>query len=466
MDIDVYLVAKTARAFTKKGGNRVAKKSDVTATEQICSILLRGMQEQLEDQLDINESNPYDELIAEYLDTDRSGLSLECKSYPSYKKNLMVLAINSIIKERYNGGGFSFGISEFEETQTPPKYITVKSSPVKEEKCLLNGFQQLESKDGVKFVIEVDCMNKMPYFNVITTKEDSDFSKVFINEIDSFMTNRNVYKGQIVEVNVDGTLDFMKINNRTWDDVIIPDDIKNEIISNAIWPIEKSDIFRKNGLPTKRGIMLEGKPGVGKTMAISVISNQMIGKATTIWIPARSVNQADDIAQIYTAARELSPSILLFEDIDLIATDRGVAGNYSPILGELLGQLDGLENNDCIITIATTNYPESIEKALRDRPSRFDRRIQFDLPNEEARKKMLDIFISKVNLDEDVDLDEIAKRSEGFTGAYMRELVSTAVIESIRENIEASDITVSRKHLLAAINKFRGDSGRKFGFNI
>jgi ATP-dependent 26S proteasome regulatory subunit len=448
----------------KKGGSKMAKeKKKDSSMEELCSALLQGVQNIIEEQMEDDDVSPYDELVANYLDTDRDGLSIESKSFPPYKKNLMLIAIANIIKENYGGGGQAFAISEFEEVQNPPRYTTIKSSPTNEDKCLWFGYQQLENSEGRKLIIEVDCSNKSPFYNIITTKDDVDLATKLMAEVDDFIVNRNVYMGQVIEVDSDGTLDFMKMVKKTWDDVIIPDDIRDELIYNAIWPIEKSDIFKSNGLSTKRGIMLEGKPGVGKTMAVSVIASLMTDKATTIWIPARSVGQADDIAQIYTAARELSPCILLFEDIDLIATDRSTTGNYSPVLGELLGQLDGLEVNNCIITIATTNYPEAIEKALRDRPSRFDRRIQFDLPTKDARRKMLNIFTSKLKLDDDVDLDVIADLSNKFTGAYMRELVSTAVIEAIKESPDKKDITVCQRNLIAAVNKFK-DKGKKFGF--
>jgi transitional endoplasmic reticulum ATPase len=197
-------------------------------------------------------------------------------------------------------------------------------------------------------------------------------------------------------------------------------------------------------------------------MAINAIATYMKGKATTIWVPARSISQADDVAQIYNTARELAPSILFFEDIDLIATDRAIAGNYSPILGELLGQLDGLESNDTVITIASTNYPECIEKALRDRPSRFDRRIQFELPTEEAREKMLGIFTTKIKLADDVNLRKIAEESKGFTGAYIRELVSTAAIEAIKNSDNSSELVISEKDFSEALSKFK-NKGKKFG---
>jgi AAA+ superfamily predicted ATPase len=446
----------------RNGGNKMTAPINAKGlVGEFCNVLMQGIRSIQEDGLDQGDGT-YEQMVAGYLESDLDNLCIESKSFPGYKRNLMMIALHYVIEEKYAGGGLSFSINEYEDTQIPPRYMTVTVTPGKEEKCLYSGFQQMVDGDD-KFVVEVDCTCKTPFFNVIAHRDNSDVARAFIKEVEEFINTRNVYKGQVVQIDSSGYLDFMETPDRTWDDVIIPDDIRDELIYNAIWPIEKSELFAKNGIPTKRGIMLEGKPGVGKTMAVSVIANTMRGKATTIWIPARSVSNADDIATIYECARELAPSILLFEDIDMIATDRAVMGNYSPVLGELLGQLDGLSNNDTIITVATTNYPEAIEKALRDRPSRFDRRIQFELPDVKARKKMLVNFTDKINLGEDVDFDDLAEATEDFTGAYMRELVATAVIECIKEDPDAEEIVVCSKHFKSAIDKFK-TKGKKFGF--
>jgi SpoVK/Ycf46/Vps4 family AAA+-type ATPase len=144
-------------------------------------------------------------------------------------------------------------------------------------------------------------------------------------------------------------------------------------------------------------------------------------------------------------ARELSPTIVLFEDIDYIGKKRAnEGGSYDKITGELLNQMDGVESNEGIITLASSNYPKALDKALRNRPGRFDIRVRFELPDSDLRRKMFDKFLSKTNI-ADIKIDSLVKKTAGYTGAYIKELVSSSIMLAIEDKSVLEDGTAVLK---------------------
>ena len=140
-------------------------------------------------------------------------------------------------------------------------------------------------------------------------------------------------------------------------------------------------------------------------------------------------------------ARELSPTVILFEDIDYIGKDReGYSGSFDKITGELLNQLDGVQSNEGIITLASSNYPKSLDKALRNRPGRFDIRVRFELPDSDLREKMLNKFFGLTDRS-DLDMNDMIDKSEGYTGAYIKELVVATIMLAVTKNSTMEDGT-------------------------
>ena len=178
----------------------------------------------------------------------------------------------------------------------------------------------------------------------------------------------------------------------------------------------------------------------GKTLVAKALCNQI--NSTFIWVTADDVCQADDVSGIYEMARELSPTIVLFEDIDYIGKNRlgdeKRSGSYDKITGELLNQMDGVDSNEGIITLASSNYPKALDKALRNRPGRFDIRVRFELPDEDLRGKMLIKFFGKTNIHA-IDLKKIVKMTDGYTGAYIKELVLATIMLALEDHSIGED---------------------------
>lgn len=209
--------------------------------------------------------------------------------------------------------------------------------------------------------------------------------------------------------------------NLSWDDLVLDPTLKADIK----WHVESfmagEDLYKRLGVPYKRGFLFTGPPGNGKTMLLKVIaSNSPKWKGLYFVMPPACDN--DDVDQVFRQARELSPSILCFEDIDTLF-------NGHVTLSHFLNKLDGFELMDGMLIMATTNHPELIDTALTSRPSRFDRVWIIDNPEKETRRLFLErqtAFLKNDGLAETV-----AMRTEGFSMAYLKELCLCASMLAI-----------------------------------
>jgi ATP-dependent 26S proteasome regulatory subunit len=159
----------------------------------------------------------------------------------------------------------------------------------------------------------------------------------------------------------------------TLDDVVLEKSVKEKLIKEVFNFFEMEPWYRKAGLPFKRGVALYGQPGTGKTMIAKILASTM--PQTVVWVRAGDMTDINDMNRVFRLARLGAPSILFLEDIDFYASDRDTGRSGSLGIANMLGQLDGLEENDGILVIITTNRIETVEKAIIDRPGRIDVKI-------------------------------------------------------------------------------------------
>lgn len=262
----------------------------------------------------------------------------------------------------------------------------------------------------------------------------------FLSELEAYSKEHNYLKN----TKIDASLKHIDLDRvYTWDDIILPESVLHELQINTSHLFEDLELYRKNNLTFKRGIILKGVPGTGKTLIGKILCSQ--AKCSFIWVTPKFMLHPKHISEIGNLARELAPSILFLEDMDLYGESRESNSNAG-LLGELMNQLDGLIENKYVVTIATTNKPENIEDALRNRPGRFDRVLDISKPDTLCRKKMLQLHIGSC-ICEGIDLDKIASRTEGFTGAHIKELVTTAIVDAIESNSLTEDKKIILKEL-------------------
>ncbi|VVB79846.1 VCP-like ATPase [uncultured archaeon] len=247
--------------------------------------------------------------------------------------------------------------------------------------------------------------------------------------------------------------------NVSWESVGGIDDIKRELKEAVEWPLKFPDSFKRLGIRPSRGILLYGPPGTGKTLLAKAVAKE--SEANFIQIKGPSLlsmwvgKSEEGVRKIFERARQVAPCIIFFDEIDAIAGRRGVEQGTKVterVLNQLLAEMDGLEDLNDVLIVGATNRPDMIDPAML-RPGRFDKILLVNAPDEKGRKMILDIHTKKMPLGKDVKLDDLAKKTEGYTGADIEGLVREAAMLSLRESIDAK--TVSKKHFDAALDRVK-----------
>jgi len=277
--------------------------------------------------------------------------------------------------------------------------------------------------------------------------------------VDSMAKEQNFYRGKKLEFA--GSIRFLHLPSNLWESIILAPDLKADIEANTIGFLASQERLARYDIPSKRGILLVGEPGTGKTLLCKALMAQSTG-TTGIIANAEALFLSGYISSLYELAQDLSPCIVFIEDIDLIADERH---RRIPLLS-LLSQLDGVEEHERIITIATTNHLEIIDKALSQRPSRFDRVIQLPCPAIEYRREFISSLSGKIPMDEGTQ-SYLADRTEGLTPAQIQEIVYTLVIDYSQNNHDDPErFSFSEEEVTRAISRINGRNGHRLGFNI
>ncbi|MBI4816431.1 MAG: ATP-binding protein [Deltaproteobacteria bacterium] len=233
-----------------------------------------------------------------------------------------------------------------------------------------------------------------------------------------------------------------------WEDLFLETRTRELLIDEVRGFFDRGEVYRKLSLPHRRGLLLHGPPGCGKTLFGKILASTL-ADCVFIWVTAADVASASAVGSVFKIARCCRRAVLFFEDLDLYASRRAYGPNNAT-LGELLVQLDGLDSNDGILVVATTNDLEAIEPALRDRPSRFDRVIAFAPPPYEVRLQHLEHILAPLGVSR-VALAEIARKSEGFSGAQIQEISVRARLRAALDGCGE----VSEAHLIGAVDDAR-----------
>ena len=265
---------------------------------------------------------------------------------------------------------------------------------------------------------------------------------------------------------------FVEVPNVAWNDIGGLNDVKQELQEAVEWPLKYQGLFVHSDAMPPKGILLYGPPGTGKTLMAKAAAHESEANFISIKGPellSKWVGESEKgIREVFRKARQASPCIIFFDEIDAIAPTRGLGSDShvtERVISQLLTELDGLEVLTNVVTIAATNRPDIIDPALL-RPGRFDRLLYVPPPDKESRKQILKIHTDKKPLGGDVNLDLLADQTDGYTGADIAALASAAVMLALREHIakykdsaEAErtkvDLKVNMKHFEEAMKKIR-----------
>jgi transitional endoplasmic reticulum ATPase len=213
-------------------------------------------------------------------------------------------------------------------------------------------------------------------------------------------------------------------------------------------PLRHPEIFERLGVEAPKGVLLHGPPGTGKTLLAKALASETNANFHTLSGPeimSKFYGESEErLRDIFNAAEENAPSIILIDEIDSIAPKREeVTGEVERrVVAQLLAVMDGLKARGKVVVIGATNRPNAIDPALR-RPGRFDREIEIGVPSRKERLEILQIHTRGMPIAEDVNLDELADLSHGFVGADLAALAREAAMSSIRRVLPEIDLAVN-----------------------
>ncbi|MDD1758589.1 MAG: CDC48 family AAA ATPase, partial [Methanotrichaceae archaeon] len=243
----------------------------------------------------------------------------------------------------------------------------------------------------------------------------------------------------------------------TWNDLGGLGPLKQEIIEAIEWPLNCPEKFMQMGIRSPKGILLYGPPGTGKTMIAQAVANETNANFISVRGPqmlSKWVGESEKaIREIFRKAKQVSPSIIFFDELDAVAPMRGLEDSNrvtERLVNQLLAELDGLEALKDVVVIGATNRPDILDPALL-RSGRFDRLIMIGPPDKLGRQEILKIKTAKIPNSMDVNLEELAELTEGYVGSDLDALCREAVMLAMRDNLSQ----VEMNHYREASKKIR-----------
>ena len=282
---------------------------------------------------------------------------------------------------------------------------------------------------------------------------------------------------------------FIENPDVKWDDVGGLAEVKRELQEAIEWPLKFPLLYDKLGHKMARGILLHGPSGTGKTLLAKAVATESEANFVSVRGPellSKWVGESErGIREIFRRARQASPCVIFFDEIDSIAPVRGIGGETAVterVVSQLLTELDGMENLRGVVVLAATNRADMIDPALL-RPGRFDKIIQIPLPDKESRLMILEISVKDIPILKDskdpdcVNLEKLSEDTDGMSGADVAAIANTAVSLVIHEYLDKhpeikdleknSDVAkVTMKHFEEAVKKVRDQKDLKLGQKV
>ncbi len=294
----------------------------------------------------------------------------------------------------------------------------------------------------------------------ILPKVDLDKEEIPREILESLMVTKNDFMDALREIQPSAMREVLvEIPKVKWSDIGDLDEAKQELKEAVEWPLKYPDMFERMGIRPPKGILLYGPPGTGKTLLAKAVANESGANFIAVKGPellSKWVGESEKgIREVFRKARQVAPCVIFFDEIDALAPRRGLyEGSHvtESVVNQLLTEMDGIEDMRGVVVIAATNRPDLVDPGLL-RPGRFDRLILVPAPDEKGRLEILKVHTKKVPLADDVNLKDLAKKTDGFSGADIEALVREAVMTALRENKDAKE--VKKKHFEVALKKIR-----------
>jgi transitional endoplasmic reticulum ATPase len=308
--------------------------------------------------------------------------------------------------------------------------------------------------------------------------------------LDKLIVNNDDFQKALIEVTPSGMREvFIENPDVKWDDIGGLKEVKQQLQEAVEWPMKYPALYDKLGHRMPRGILMHGPSGVGKTLLAKAVATESEANFVSVRGPellSKWVGESErGIREIFRRARQASPCVVFFDEIDSIAPIRGAGAETAVterVVSQLLTELDGMENMHGVIVLAATNRADMIDPALL-RPGRFDKIIQIPMPDKDSRRQILEITaknipaVSDKNEIDYVNLDKISEITDGLSGADVAAIANTAVSIVIHEYLDkhpskeelekaSSSAKVTMRHFEEAVKKVKMQKDLKIGQKI
>jgi hypothetical protein len=262
-----------------------------------------------------------------------------------------------------------------------------------------------------------------------------ELAQDLLAELDRLRSELNVYRGHLLDASLDPmggvVLSFARPAGIDRGDVVLPDPVLTRIERHALGVAEHREALLAVGQHLKRGLLLFGPPGTGKTHTTRYLLGQMTGY-TRLVLTGRALAAVGALTEL---ARGLLPAVVVLEDVDLVAEERSMGPAANPVLFDLLDAMDGAAPDADLLFLLTTNRSDLLEPALAARPGRVDVAVEIALPDAPARERLLKLYGRSVPLDlTEAEVSQAIERTDGTTASFLKELIRRSVLEALQDD--------------------------------
>jgi ATP-dependent 26S proteasome regulatory subunit len=330
----------------------------------------------------------------------------------------------------------------------PLEYIEVDIGEANPVQCVKRGFWLWKETKSPIALLFMPCEGKWEIsisMIVFNNKEAISEAEQIMQQLEYSVKRGSVYRHKILSLETEndynGQITGIKVHqirHVSRDQLILPDKTLELLERNIFNFVKKRHFLKQLGVQTKKGLLFYGAPGTGKTHTLHYIIGHLKEEYTIILITAAQVGLLQEYFQL---ARLLEPAIVIIEDVDIIGRDRSFSSAES-LLNELLNEMDGLRDDADMLFLLTTNRPDCLEDALRNRPGRIDQAVEFLKPDKEGRKKLALLYSHGIELTPEV-VDAMVKRTEGASAAFMKELLRRSAQFLMERDVNSNQFEMS-----------------------
>ena len=419
---------------------------------------------------------PFKQLLTDHFGADPSGLPSIVENFDLTDHPNLQIALDAYLEgegrsgttlgitsphKRYMGIGLSdlVGARSTDDAPTPGpvEYLTVALGDDSLLTCVRNGLYLIRDREGpLAALITKMEQGSWQTLTVEVLAPERTTGERFLADLRHSMKQKNVYRGATLEMSQEpyGPLqvEIRKLPEIPRERVVLPEGVLERIERHTLDFSRHSKKLLQAGRHLKRGLLLHGPPGTGKTLTIMYLAGRLQGR-TALLVTGQGQGL---LKRVCSMARALQPSMVVLEDVDLIAAERtrGEIG-CAPLLFDLLNEMDGLGEDVDVVFVLTTNRPDLLEPALASRPGRIDQAIEVPLPDGASRLRLLELYSEGLELGMR-SLEPYVARTEGASGAFIRELLRKAALFAADEG---DSLIVEDQHLDEALHELLVEGG-------